>query len=51
MAYEPLSQIVEKNYILIYFWMLQKMDNINIFFMQININQKYKLHMKLQTAL
>jgi len=39
------------NYIFIYFWMPQKMDNINTFFIQINITRKYKLHMKLQTAL
>jgi hypothetical protein len=39
------------NYIFIYLWMPQKMDNINIFFIQFNISRKYKLHTKLQTVL
>jgi hypothetical protein len=46
MALEPpfKSQI---NYIFIYFGMPLKMDDINVFFIQIDISHKYKLHMQL----
>jgi len=43
----------KNNYIFIYFGMPPKMDDINVFFIfiQIDINCKYKLHMQLQTTL
>jgi hypothetical protein len=41
----------KNNYIFIYFGTPLKMDDINAFFIQIDITCKYKLHMQLQTTL
>ncbi len=51
----PLNHLpsCKNNYILIYFGMPLKMDDISVIFIfiQIDINRKYKSHMQLQTTL